>query len=375
MEKTLLFVINVDWYFNLHWRERIFSEMMSGYRVHLCMSETAENNCWNGFDFDRLCLSRSTTNIYCNLKTLFSSIRVFLKVRPTVIHSVTVKPNIMFGLLAVIFRTPILITIPGLGTVFSAEGRKAKFVRKLILILYWMVSKNKRAVYIFENQSDMAIFKSAKICNNENSFVVPGAGVNLHRFEKKPFNRRRNDALRLLFAARLLKKKGLYELVRAVSELKNEGFSVILNVAGLIDSDTLDAIPVSQVEKWHQEGRINWLGQVDGMETVISENHVVVLPTQYGEGIPRILLEANACGRAVITTNVQGCRDFVINEKNGLLVEPGDHKQLKHAIRRLNNRELCIAFGENGRQRVEKYYTDKHVINCYRKIYIRMLNR
>lgn len=373
MNKTLLFAINVDWYFNLHWRERIFSEMTAGYCVHLCMSETSENNCWSGIDFSRLELSRATTGLLCNFKTLLSCIRVFLKVRPVAIHSVTVKPNIMFGLLAAMSRTPILITIPGLGTAFSADGRKAKFICRLLLFLYLIISKNKKAVFVFENRSDMALFRNSGICSNENSTVVPGAGVNIQRFEKKPVIRRKGEALLLLFAARLLKKKGLYELVRAVSELKDEGFSAILNVAGLIDCDTLDAIPISQVEKWHQEGRINWLGQVDDMETVISESHVIVLPTQYGEGIPRILLEANACGRPVIASKVPGCSDFVRNKKNGLLVEPGNNDDLKRAIKYMNDRDFCVKLGKNGRRLVENYYTDKHVIDCYRKIYNKLL--
>lgn len=369
MKKKLLFAINVDWYFNLHWRERLLLNMTPGYWIHLCLSETTENNCWVDFQFQSLSLSRSSISILSNLKTLYDSLRIFWKVRPDAIHSVTVKPNIMFGLLALVFRKPILITIPGLGTIFSAFGKKAIFIQRFILAMYWLTAKNKRAFFIFENDSDLAFFKKKKISSELNSSVVPGAGVNVTRFRKEPFRWGNDGTLQILFGARLLKKKGLFELVNVVWDLIQDGYPVVLNVAGLIDRDSLDAIPISQIELWHQEGKINWLGQVDNIETVITNNHVIVLPTSYGEGMPRILLEANACGRPVIASNIPGCSDFVINEQNGILFELGNHEALKNAIIRFFDKNFCKLIGDNGRKLVEQYYTDSHVIECYRRIY------
>lgn len=373
--KKLLFAINVDWYFNLHWRDRLLSKMASGYGIHLCLSETIENNCWADFEFHRWKLSRSSISIWNNLKTLWGSIRILYSVRPDAIHSVTVKPNIMFGLLALIAKKPILMTIPGLGTIFSDDGMKAKIIQRVLLAMYSLTAKNSRAFFIFENSSDLNLFEKNGICSKLNASVVPGAGVNVSRFKKEPICWKKGGVLKLLFASRLLKKKGLCELVDAVGELKREGFPVVLNVAGLLDNDSRDTIPVSQVEYWHREGKINWLGQVDNIENVIAENHVVVLPTSYGEGMPRILLEANACGRPVIATNIPGCSDFVINEENGLLFEVGNHEELKQSIRRFKDKDFCISIGENGRKLVEQHYTDEHVLKCYCEIYNKKLGR
>ena len=369
MKKVLLFAINVDWYFNLHWKERLQSEMVSGFDTHLCLSETNKNNSWEGFKFSNLTLSRSSMGIWNNLKTFLDAIRIFRDVKPAAIHSVTVKPNIMFGLLALVYRKPVLITIPGLGSIFSREGTKAGIIQRLLLSVYWLIAKNIRATFIFENSSDLALFKDKGICNESNAIAVPGAGVDINRFKTIPMKWNANDELHLLFAARLLKEKGLYELVDVVSDLKQEDFPVSLNVAGLIDKDSREAIPLSQVEQWHQQGKIHWMGQINEMEAVIAANHVVVLPTRYGEGLPRILLEANACGRPVITTNIPGCNDFVINEKNGILVEVCNDEALKQAIKRMRNKALCSELGENGRKHVEQSYTNKHVIECYKQIY------
>lgn len=367
--KKMLFAINVDWYFNLHWKERFLSDMTSGYDLSLCLSVTEETHRWNGFNFYRLNLSRSSIGVWSNVKTFTNSIRIFKTVKPDAIHSVTVKPNIMFGLLALFHFKPILITIPGLGSIFSAIGLKPKIVRLLLLLIYWMISKNRNAFFVFENTSDLTLFKRFKICNDSNAITVPGAGVDINLFKPTPLQWGEDGDLQILFAARLLKDKGLYELVEVVSCLKQEGFPVSLNVAGLIDNDSRETIPLRQVETWHEERKLNWLGQIDNMQEVIAQNHVVVLPTRYGEGLPRILLEANACGRPVIATDIPGCNDFIKDGVNGFLVKPDDNHALKHAIKNIRNKSLCEELGRRGRNIVEKSYTKKHVIENYKKIY------
>jgi glycosyltransferase involved in cell wall biosynthesis len=369
MKKTLLFAINVDWYFNLHWRDRLQSEIVAGFDTYLCLSETKDNNNWGEFKFRKISLSRSSMGLWNNLKTFWGAFRIFREVNPTVVQSVTVKPNIVFGLLALAYSRPILITIPGLGYVFSNNGFKAWSLQRLLLFLYRIIAWNRKAAFIFENTSDLALFQKKGICNGANSIAVPGAGVDINRFTKRPMRWNESGELKLLFAARLVKGKGLYELVEVVSELRREGFPVSLSVAGLIDTDSPDSIPLRQIEQWHRQGKIQWMGEIHDMETVIAANHVVVLPTRYGEGLPRILLEANACGRPVITTNIPGCNSFVMNEKNGIIVETSDCQALKHAIKRLRNKTLCLELGENGRKHVEASYTERHVIDCYKEIY------
>jgi glycosyltransferase involved in cell wall biosynthesis len=183
--------------------------------------------------------------------------------------------------------------------------------------------------------------------------------------------------LRLLFASRLIESKGLRKLVHSVTNLRRTGLEVTLNVAGIIDEDNKDPIPFKQIERWHKNGLINWLGQINkDMPAVIADNDAVVLPTCYAEGLPRILIEANACKRPVITTDIPGCREFVTNGVNGLLIPGDDSKALENAVRSLADRHYCALLGGNGRKRVKNGYTNKHVVEIYGEIYKhRLLHR
>ncbi len=362
----MLFAINVGWYFDLHWHARINSKMTDGYDVHLCMAKPGKHN----NNVHEINLKRSSVGFFNNMKTFYQMYKTFCKVKPDLIHSVTIKPNLMLGLIALIYRKPILITIPGLGSLFSQNTIHSKLAANVIILLYRLISINKKAAFVFENKTDLELFKKKRICRRANGYTVPGSGVDINEYSAPKLNIDSSDGLNLLFAARLLRGKGLYELVDAVSSLRKKGVKVSLNVAGIIDDDSNDAIPLNVLENWHKQNKINWLGQVDeGMTDVIAQNDVIVLPTRYGEGLPRILIEANACRRPVITTDIGGCRDFVQDGINGIIVGICDPQALELAITRLTDRVYSAQLGENGRKRVEEFYTDNHVIVCYQNIY------
>ncbi|MEZ9408600.1 hypothetical protein BCT90_18965 [Vibrio lentus] len=363
--KKLLFAINVGWYYDLHWKHRVDSTMTTGYSPHLCMSKPTKIT----GNIHSLSLKRSSLGIVDNVKTFCQTITIFNKVKPDLIHSVTIKPNIMFGLLAWYSKVPILLTVPGVGSMFSQTKWSSKLVAKLILCLYRLVGRNKRSRFVFENSTDMQLFIENNICTTFNGFTVPGSGVDVDEYRAECIEVT-PQSLKLLFAARLLEGKGLRELVQAVESLKSKGLDVELNVAGIVDDDSNEAISIKQLEDWHQQGKVNWIGQVNNaMCDVISANDVVVLPTRYGEGLPRILIEANACQRPVISTNIAGCKDFVIDGETGLLVSPSDQAALENAILKLSDRQYSRKLGIKGREHVLSKYTVKHVIASYKKIY------
>ncbi len=371
--KRLLFAINVDWYFNLHWKERVLSNMTKGYEVHLCLAKTDATfhceNCENKF----VTINRSSIGILSNIKSLLSLFKIFRDVKPDLIHSVTVKPNLFYGFFARIFSIPIVITIPGLGTVFSSSGWKYALLRQLIIFLYKCAGKNDKSFFVFENSADMQQFINCGICDKQSCSLVSGAGVDIHSFRYTPERDFARSPLRVLFAGRLLYGKGLEDLINAVQKLRAKGKNVRLDVAGIIDSDSREAISLSQIEEWSKLDEINWLGQVEDMAGLLNEVHIVALPTRYGEGLPRILLEASACGRPVITTDIPGCRDFVENGVNGILVTPGVIDQLVFAIESLESVEVRKKMGRAGRRKVERDYTSKKVIQYYSNIYSNLM--
>ncbi|HIF9315419.1 TPA: glycosyltransferase family 4 protein [Photobacterium damselae] len=362
--KKLLFVINVGWYYRLHWQERMQSKLVDNYDLSLCMSKTEDIS--NTHEID---LERSSISLLSNIKTIIQINNIFREINPDFIHSVTVKPNIILGIMALWYKKPIIMTIPGLGSMFSQKLLKSRFLSYLILKLYRIISKNKNSFFIFENQTDQELFVTNNICNNSNSRVVPGSGVDVNEYKSEPI-KIDDSKLKILFASRLLKGKGLYELVSAVDKMKNNGFQVELNVAGIIDCDSTEAISLNEIEKWHNDGIINWLGQVNqNMNRVIASNDVVVLPTQYGEGLPRILIEANSCSRAIITTDIGGCKDFVKDGVTGILISQGNDEELYLALNSMLDRKFCQKLGINGREHVLANYTIEHVINHYCSIY------
>ncbi len=368
--KKLLFATNVDWYFDLHWRERICSPLTEGFEVTVTCAET-KPLVTTGIDhWAPLPMNRSSVDIFSNLRSFIVAARILNRNDFDLIHAVTVKPNIFFGILARIYALPILMTVPGLGSIFSAHSVTNKLLRKNIVRFYRLAGRNSKSFFAFENRQDQDFFLSKGICGPANSAVVAGAGINLDRFRcSGRVHQEAEDRLDLLFAARLLKGKGLTRLVQAVSALKARGGNVALHVAGIPDSESRESLPLERVRAWHDQGKINYLGQVDDMPGLLNRVHVVVLPTTYGEGLPRILLEANACCRPVIATDIPGCNEFVHHSKNGLLVRPGNTDDLVSAIEKMFEPARRRQMGQVGRKTVKESYSMEKVITQYRQIY------
>jgi glycosyltransferase involved in cell wall biosynthesis len=367
-KKTLLFVTNVDWYYDLHWKERISSNLTNNFEVTVSFAETKSRANTKSFAFLPFRLQRSSLNPFSNISSFIHAASILRNHHFDMIHSATIKPNIYFGLWARFFSLPIILTVPGLGTVFSLNGMRYSLVKKLILFLYRTIGKNNNCYFVFENNTDRLLLKEQGVCTEGNSSVVAGAGVDMDYFQYHP-EQESTCPLRILFASRLLHSKGIDELIKAVRRLKKEGHKIRLDIAGIIDTDSKDAISLQQIEQWHNTGDINWLGQIDDMPQLLAKVHIVALPARYREGLPRILLEASSCGRPVITTDVPGCRDFVQHKADGLLVEPGSVDQLCLAIEFLLNKNNRERLGKAGYRKVAKSFTTERVVQQYDRIY------
>ncbi|WP_250657398.1 glycosyltransferase family 4 protein [Alkalimarinus coralli] len=367
--KNMLFAINVDWYFNLHWKDRIFSRMTKGLKTQVCYSKTEEYTVTND-DIETITYSlhRSSINPVSNLKTFLSCIKIVNNSQPSIIHSVTVKPNLFFGLIARSRKIPILITIPGLGSVFSTGSLKFSVYRKIILFLYKVIAKN-NCYFVFENPSDKRLFTKLSICAPQNSALSPGAGIDLSKFKFNADIASPDNKIRVLFAARLIYGKGLEDLIKAIDLLNQKRKIFQLDVAGIIDAESPESIPQSQISYWQQAGKINWLGQVEDIPGLLKEVNIVALPTRYAEGLPRILLEAASAGRAIVTTDNPGCNSLIKHNYNGQLVAPRNIEQLASALQVYQDRDLRLLHGHRARQSIEEKFTIDFVIDCYKEAY------
>ncbi|ARP39461.1 glycosyltransferase family 4 protein [Vibrio syngnathi] len=371
--KKLVFIINVDWYFKLHWIDRARYFQSLGYDIHIITSFTKnkilDELSYEGMQCYNLEFKRNSLNVLREIKTTIQLKKILSDIEPDIIHCITIKPNIYVGLInRIIFRKKIVYSITGLGAVFSSENKKFRFIRKAIQSLYKLVSTD-HSMFIFENSEDYAFFEKKNILKHSNGIVIKGAGIDLSLFDKS----QHTPCLNILFAARLLEDKGLRILINACKQLKQEGIPIKLLVAGIIDLDVTSAIPMEEINQWNKDGHIKWLGNVKDMPDLIKSSHIICLPTVYGEGVPRILIEGASCQRPIITTNVPGCRELVEHNVTGLLAKPGDVSSLKHCIKAVildDDNARAIAY--NARKKVETEFSQEIVFRRTREVYDRL---
>ena len=366
MKKKVVFIINVDWYLMLHWLDRIEAIRDDGYEVILITRFTDKENIQRlesaGFKCHELELIRKSVNPILEAKNFLRIYSLIEELSPDIVHAVTVKPIAYAGLVCKLLRIPFIGSITGLGRVFSGTGVSIGVLRIVVKYLYRRVFKNRHSLALFENFEDQTVFINNKIVTSESSQVIAGAGVDPEKFlfcEQYP-----QGTPVVLFAARMIAEKGIYDFIDAIENLKAQGIPVRAKVAGILDLDALNRVQESKLKEWHSRGVVEWLGQCDNMPELLRSSNVVVLPTKYGEGIPRVLIEAAAVGRPIVATDVAGCREIVKDEYNGFLVPVGDVKQISSAIQKIIlSKEKQCQFGKNGRELVLKTFTKEKIID------------
>jgi len=377
-QSKLLYVINQDWYFCLHWLERAKASRDAGYRVGVIMpsGEKVEEIRENGFEVFTTPISRKGLN---PVTEFFSFVGLFIKVKnyaPDIIHTVTVKPNTYGAIVGRMLKIPTASSVTGLGNlrqILTKQRGVLKIFKKLLIQLFKFAGHFEKYRLLFENNDDRELFIKLRILERAKTRVIFGAGVNtsLFNYSREPDSQN----IKILLAARMLKNKGLYELVEASKLLHKQDLSFEISIVGIIDKDNPNNIPLNQLIKWDAEGWIRWLGEENNMPEVIKSSHLVALPTFYGEGIPRFLIEAASCGRPIVTTDIPGCRELVKNGINGLLVQPKDSVSLAHALGILiKDKSLREQMGLRGRKIVEEKFSERIVIKATLDIYDELLN-
>ncbi|PMM40239.1 glycosyltransferase family 4 protein [Vibrio splendidus] len=372
----LVFIVNVDWYFRLHWVERAIYFKSLGYDIHIVGGfydlEIKNELTSQGFTCHHIPIRRKSIGLIKELSCILRLKAIIKSINPVLIHCITVKPNVYGGILnRTLFRKPIVFGITGLGAIYSSKSVRFTLLKFLVTSFYKFISIRCSRI-IFENGDDYQLFSELGILKYNNGIVIKGAGIDLDHFSPStPIYGRK-----VLFAARLLRDKGLDVLIEAKTILKERGVDFELNVAGIIDNDVSSAIPLYEIKRWERKGLINWLGNVNDMPRLIKDNDIVCLPTVYGEGVPRILIEAASCQRAIIATDVPGCREIVSHGVNGLLSNPGDAISLADSLQELlESPKLARIFGVNGRKKVEDEFSQQIVFDKTKLVYETLISK
>jgi glycosyltransferase involved in cell wall biosynthesis len=377
-KKAICFVINVSWFFLSHRLPIALEALRRGYSVHVATNVVTSHDrqalLAYGIQVHDMAIVRGSLAIIKDFRMLFSLWRLFIGLKPTIVHTVTLKPVIFGGLAARLARVPILVAaISGLGYTFATSSPGSSWRRLLLLRTLRSALRHPNSRVIFQNREDRQILVSAGAVAERQAVVIGGSGVELERYPETP---EPAGTVRVLFASRMLREKGVEDFVRAAASLRTMVPDAKFILAGGTDEENPGSIDRGILEQWHDSGVIEWLGHCSDMPQLLAGVNIVCLPSYYGEGVPKVLLEAAAAGRPIVTTNTPGCREVVEDGVNGFLVPPRDHSSLVSALSKLiRDRQLREAFGKASRSRAVAKFNVADVVANTMGIYDQLLAR
>jgi glycosyltransferase involved in cell wall biosynthesis len=316
---------------------------------------------WVGFP-----LKRRSLNPLSEIRTLFRLFRLYQREAPDLVHQFTIKCVIYGSFICHLLGIRRVVnSITGLGYVFT-EGKGARpWLRRLINVFYRLILF--RTWVIFQNTTDEELFLKNRLVDSDRVALILGSGVDTVLFSPRP---ELDGPPLAILPARLLWAKGVGEFVQAARQLKTEGVIARFALVGDGDDGNPASVHADQLQAWVQEGVIEWWGWRENMTDVYAQASIVCLPSYYREGLPKTLIEAAACGRPIVTSNMPGCREVVRHGENGLLVPVRDSSALASALKQLIlNSELRCAMGVRGREIAEKEFLMSSIISQTFKVY------
>jgi glycosyltransferase involved in cell wall biosynthesis len=325
-----------------------------------------------GFHLVPIRMERSSLGLFSQFRAILELIRVYRRVQPDLVHHVAMKPVLLGSFAARVARVPAVINaMAGLGFVFASETLKARLLRPLVRWCFRLVLNRDNSRLILQNPDDVQLFVENELVDANRVVTIRGSGVDVHHFQVLPEPQGKPT---VALVARMLRDKGIVELVEAARLLRSQNFDLRLILAGGLDRLNPSCLREDEIRTWQGEDEdlVEWWGEVEDVRTVWAQAHVAVLPS-HREGLPKSLLEAAACGRAMIATDVPGCREIVQHEITGLLVPAKNPSALARAIQTLmSNSHLRSAMALAARTRVENEFAQQYVIQNTLKLYHEM---
>lgn len=372
----LLFVVTEDWYFVSHRLPLAVAALQAGYRVAVAtrVQDHAAPIVDTGVELIELKRwRRSSLNPLLEITAVAELAAVMRRWRPALVHLVALKPVLYGGLAARLAGVAVRVNaLAGLGYVFLQHSARARLLRPLVKLAFRWTLGGERVVTIVQNPDDRDLLVRERLVDASYLRLIRGSGVDLQCFapSEPPAGRPI-----VLLMSRMLWDKGVAEFVEAARRVHASGAGARFVLVGDPDPENPAAIPVDTLRQWHDSGAVEWWGQRDDAPAVLTQASIVVLPS-YREGLPKILLEAAACGRAMIATDVPGCREVVEPGATGLLVPPRDAAALADAVQRLlADPALCRRMGRAARALAERDFGVESVVAQTIDVYRDLLAR
>ena len=355
-------VANTSWYV-FNFRSNLIRKLIDhGYRITVVapVDEYTTKLKKIGCKYEPVNIDNNGKNPVKDLRTLYDFYRIYSKISPSAIFHFTPKPNIYGTVAASLLRIPVVNNIAGLGTAFV----KKNLVNFAAIFLY-KLSQNLAYKIFFQNPDDLNLFIRSGIARPDKIDLLPGSGVDLQRF--LPRKKDPAQEFRFLLFGRLLWEKGIKEYLEAAKNIKKNHEDVEFQLLGLVEKNNSRSVSEKQLLAWEQRGYITWLGNAEDVRPYIANADCVVLPTYYKEGTPRSLLEAASMEKPIITTDVAGCRQVVMDGVNGFLCRPQDTPDLTFAFEKMLRLtdEQRMLMGRRGREKMIREFDERRVIDKY----------
>ncbi|MEK6785228.1 MAG: glycosyltransferase family 4 protein [Nitrospirota bacterium] len=346
----LVYVVTEDWYFWSHRLDLARAAREAGYEVIVAtrVTDHGERIRDEGFQLEPLEMVRRSRNPFREVMAIAELVRLYRRVRPDVVHHVAMKPILYGSLAAWCTRVPAVINaFAGLGYAFMNE--RNGLVRWCVKTALRIVLRLGHSVVLVQNRDDQDRLVGEGVVPASRTRLIAGSGIDVALYSLQP---QPSGISVVVLPARMLWDKGVGEFVEAARWLKQKGVHARFILVGRRDEHNPAAIPEIRLKEWVQEGVVEWWGHREDMLAVYAAAMLVVLPS-YREGLPKVLLEAAACGKAIVATDVPGCREIVRDRFNGLLVASKDSAALAAAIEELlSNQALREVMGQRSRTRV-----------------------
>ena len=302
-------------------------------------------------------VDRRGTNPVKDFKLLIKYFKVLKQIKPDIVLTYTIKPNIYGGIVCRLKKVPYICNITGLGTATENES----IVQKLIIKLYKFALKKVKCCFI-QNEENFKFIIDNKIAKEDNCKLIPGSGVNLEKFSLLEYPN--DDRIEFLFIGRVMKEKGINEYLETAKNITEKYPNTVFHILGFCEEEY-----EKQLQDLQEKGIIKYHGRQDNVIPFIENSHCTIHPTFYPEGMSNVLLESSASGRPIITTNRSGCREIIEDNKNGYIVKEKNYKDLIEKVEKFINlsNEEKRKMGLYGRKKVEKEFDRNIVINEYIK--------
>lgn len=373
--RSVLFLVTEDWYFWAHRRALARAARDAGYRVIVATrtGKLARDIEAEGFELHPLSWRRGSANPFGLVRDVAQIVRLYRRVRPDVVHHVSLKPVVLGSIGRLLVRPlPTVNALTGLGYVFTSASVRARLFARILTPLLRFLLRRPGTMTLVENRDDRQFLIEATGIANAQIAVMRGSGIDLQHFSPMPLPD--HGPITIGCAARMLESKGIADLVEAGRILRLRGILHRIIVAGPIDAENPEAIREETLRSWVAGGDIEWLGQIRDVRELWCTAHIAALASRTREGLPLSLVEAAACGRPLVATDIPGSREIAQAGINALLVPPKNPAALADALERLaTDAALRHAFAAASRKIVERGFSTVDINAATLALYERLL--